>query len=581
MDKNVTVESIADETKIRPFEVVRILSVVSAKESIDNREFIRLTGLPRTRLRRLLRSIRGFLQPTSRVISCSPQGRQRISQILQDAHNSKFTKVFSHEDEVRIHNVMEKLSSIRPSADRTLDQFSATVKTLIRRAEILSNLGHIQDQKVLFLGDNDLTSIAVACLEVCTGITVIDIDCGVLEIIERAAALEGLTVETIWHDTRKELEPRLLRLFDVCFTDPPYTESGVRLFTSRAIQTLKEGSDCLVYLNYGYSADGAERALRIQHVITESGLVIEAKFPSFNTYYGAESIGSRSSLYLCSTTDSTRPLVKGTFSRLGYTSRSRAPRMDAMPEHLRGVVLGVARTESGESVACVGPNMDTVSRLISATDRLPLVAPLSQNWSPKENQSDDDSKVSYAQTWDTLEEYLQPFNRLVAAGPLAVIRRLLGLLSTGGFQSMVLVIRRDIADRIMSSHGDIHFGYLGLLTRCFFDAEICRPEELSSLLAQTPDTVVLTIRPVNKMRLLSEPRLFVMREVAEQRDKLLKNAMIEALIRYAKAKGGSMTKNRARQTIADNVTNSAILNQYLENLNDQDTSKLYSDLGGL
>ncbi len=49
---------------------------------------------------------------------------------------------------------------------------------------------------------------------------------------------------------------------------------------------------------YGYTDRETERGLKIQKIITLLGLIIQEKIRDFNHYYGAESIGSKSDLYV-------------------------------------------------------------------------------------------------------------------------------------------------------------------------------------------------------------------------------------------------------------------------------------------
>jgi len=49
---------------------------------------------------------------------------------------------------------------------------------------------------------------------------------------------------------------------------------------------------------YGYTDRETERGLHIQQIITSLGLLIQEKVRGFNRYYGAESIGSQSDLFL-------------------------------------------------------------------------------------------------------------------------------------------------------------------------------------------------------------------------------------------------------------------------------------------
>jgi predicted methyltransferase len=98
--------------------------------------------------------------------------------------------------------------------------------------------------------------------------------------------------------------------FNLIFTDPPYTPSALQLWLTRCIEaSLGSGSNKkrkkpevlsskYYFLCYGYTNRETERGLKIQEIITKMGLVIQEKIRDFNNYYGAESLGSKSDLYL-------------------------------------------------------------------------------------------------------------------------------------------------------------------------------------------------------------------------------------------------------------------------------------------
>jgi predicted methyltransferase len=59
----------------------------------------------------------------------------------------------------KLKEFLEKYKNFRPKPKREYDQFFATEETLIRRVLILENFID-QNKEILFLGDDDLTSLA-------------------------------------------------------------------------------------------------------------------------------------------------------------------------------------------------------------------------------------------------------------------------------------------------------------------------------------------------------------------------------------------------------------------------------------
>jgi predicted methyltransferase len=87
------------------------------------------------------------------------------------------------EEQEKVFNVFNKYKNERPKPDRNLDQFYATEETVLKRAVLLGNLPNISQKKLLFLGDDDLTSIIFALLFKAEEIMVVDIDNRILEFI--------------------------------------------------------------------------------------------------------------------------------------------------------------------------------------------------------------------------------------------------------------------------------------------------------------------------------------------------------------------------------------------------------------
>jgi predicted methyltransferase len=209
----------------------------------------------------------------------------------------------------KLKNFLEKYKNFRPKPKREYDQFFATEETLIRRVLILENFID-QNKEILFLGDDDLNSLALALFHQDLKLFVVDIDEDILNFINFVSEKEKFNIETYYHDLRNPLSKDKFKKFNLIFTDPPYTPSALELWLTRCIEaSLGSGTNKkrkkpevlslkYYFICYGYTNKETERGLKIQEIITKMGLVIQEKIRDFNNYYGAESIGSKSDLYL-------------------------------------------------------------------------------------------------------------------------------------------------------------------------------------------------------------------------------------------------------------------------------------------
>lgn len=209
----------------------------------------------------------------------------------------------------RTLEIIKKYASERPKADRNLDQFWATEETVIKRAELLGKIDGISNKKIIFLGDDDLTSIYFILSYQAKEVMVIDIDKRLIDYIQKISVENVLGIKTAHLDLRQPL-PKNINDFDIVFFDPAYTPQAVNVWLRSSIEaTLGKGSnkkrkspDFLIpkryYMCYGYTDRSSERGLKIQEIITKYGLIIQEKIRKFNRYLRAKSINSTSDLYI-------------------------------------------------------------------------------------------------------------------------------------------------------------------------------------------------------------------------------------------------------------------------------------------
>lgn len=208
-------------------------------------------------------------------------------------------------------------SQQRPTPKTDIDQAFGKPITAIRRALIMLEKGDLEGRKILLLGDDDFTSLAIAQLKTTAKITVFDIDRRLLEIINRISKENNYSINCIEVDLRDDVPKNFVNQFDTVLTDPPYTLAGLELFLSRAIVSLKEDIGKKIYLAYSHRPSSQQ--LLIQKICTDAGLAIMQIIPGFNLYEGAEMHANTTYLAILSTTDQTKPLIKDKFQENIYT----------------------------------------------------------------------------------------------------------------------------------------------------------------------------------------------------------------------------------------------------------------------
>ncbi len=313
---------VSKETGVPVKKVLDVFFLLSTGKPVDNNELLQRVGVSKNALNQVKKSLSSFLKSTSKDAQLNPEGLNNAKQLFPGGfvREEGLWTIFEGGQFRETVGLLQSIKEKRPSSKREYDQFTATRETTARRATLLSFFGDVKGKKLLFLGDDDFTSIATASLKEAERIVAVDIDERILREIHDLSGSHGFGIETVEYDARKKLPKELKGKFDIVFTDPPYTPEGFNLFVSRAIETLDRNNKAArVYACYGNSDRAKERFLPIYEVFTNSGLMMRWVFDKFNRYQGAESIGSSSSLFIAEITPKTKPVVKGNYERPIYT----------------------------------------------------------------------------------------------------------------------------------------------------------------------------------------------------------------------------------------------------------------------
>jgi predicted methyltransferase len=225
------------------------------------------------------------------------------------------------------------LADAAPPVRVEIDQTHCTVETKVRRVLALYEAGALDDKRILLLGDDDLTSLAVklAVQQLGSGSTiralaVVDVDPALIDFLARSLADAPFDVQVVRHDLREPLPGALVGWADTVFTDPPYTSAGGSLFLSRAAEAASRSGRADVFLSFG--ARKPEVLLELQRAIAEMGFNVRSLIRNFNDYVGAGAIGGSSHLYHLTTTAALLPLIEGSHAGPIYTGENRDPGRD-------------------------------------------------------------------------------------------------------------------------------------------------------------------------------------------------------------------------------------------------------------
>lgn len=434
---------------------------------------------------------------------------------------------------------MQEIVTGAPKADANLDHVSATAETGVKRAYFLHKNYDVAALRILFLGDHDLTSLALAHLYPATSLTVVDIDERLLNYIREVATERGWPVQTLFTDLRIQTPRSVRERFDLVFTDPPYTPAGVELFLEQGLVSLKQTNFSRILLSYGFGEQHPMLGLKVQSEIHKLRLAIEAILPYFNHYHGAQAVGSSSSLYICRPTTKTWPAIAKaatiTDHRI-YThgesseeaARAATPRellemADAYIAQREQKAFTLVNNERGEAPGN--------ANVISLRKYIESILPTQH-------------KVAAANTWNT---GLVAINLYPSYGSY-----LLRILTAAQAEQLIIAVPHDILETsgLNNEHDPLHQAIESKF------ALVLKRFGSYSMLVATKQSSSVPVEPVN----------YVIRYLFDRQQAVLNNAWREALISLFQQQSCTVTKNQAREAIGATMIGKLYADSYLSEL---------------
>ncbi|MBQ8443911.1 MAG: hypothetical protein IJX25_00970 [Clostridia bacterium] len=167
-------------------------------------------------------------------------------------------------------------------------------------------------------------------------------------------------------------------------------------------------------------------------------------------------------------------------------------------------------------------------------------------------------------------------NKIVASLPYQITEPFLEKIKLlKQFERFTLLVGKNFG-QMADENEDIKISKLYLLFRCYFHGEYILDVGKENFVPP-PNTIssIINIWHKGKEELLQEPELYIMREIFEQRDKKVTNALREAFIRFYSHKGDLLTKRGAKQLLQDNF-DQGLTDNYLEQMNNQQIETLFN-----
>lgn len=177
---------------------------------------------------------------------------------------------------------MKEIHSRKPIPTFLFDQRPVTLKTTVMRAEYLDGNSDLRNKKIAVIGDDDLTSIAIALTHKAKEVIIFDIDERLIKFINSIAKEKNLNLNAYCLDLTKEIPEEFKKEFDVFLTDPTPIPEAFSLFVSIGIYLLKPGKGNSGYVSFFPSHQS--KSLEFQEILTQKKVIITDMIPRITEY---------------------------------------------------------------------------------------------------------------------------------------------------------------------------------------------------------------------------------------------------------------------------------------------------------
>jgi predicted methyltransferase len=181
------------------------------------------------------------------------------------------------------------ICSLRIPPNKQISQCHVTPETLQKRINFIGAHEEVSNTKILCIGDDDFTSIALGLSFKVKEIVVLDMDERILSQINRLANDWNIPITTICYDIRNiysNLYPETLKSsFDIAITDPPPTQDGISLFLALGFYCLNEKGRFYAAIPYDISYSWTPGLLyNVENLFLTNGFMFSHIEPNFHDY---------------------------------------------------------------------------------------------------------------------------------------------------------------------------------------------------------------------------------------------------------------------------------------------------------
>lgn len=177
----------------------------------------------------------------------------------------------------------EQIIKDRPKAIPEFDQGVVSLETVVSRIAFMYYKGDLENKNVVLIGDDDLTSIALAITKLPNRILVLEADKRIVDYInQKSNDLKLSNLEALCYNVEWKVDKNLRNSFDLFLTDPVETVQGITLFISRGASMLKENG--VTYFGLTHLEASYKKWYKIHKNLYEMNFVITDILDKFQLY---------------------------------------------------------------------------------------------------------------------------------------------------------------------------------------------------------------------------------------------------------------------------------------------------------
>lgn len=228
-----------------------------------------------------------------------------------------------------------------------------------------------------------------------------------------------------------------------------------------------------------------------------------------------------------------------------------------------------------DEIVEIGPGKGTITELLAKKGKHVTCIELDLNLEHFINVLKDKYKNIDVLYGNALNLYIPSCDKIISALPYSITEPFIEKLLRCEFKESILIVGKRFADNVCNKS----LTKLSLLTNSFFNVEKIRDIEPNCFdPAPRVMSSIIKLKPINREELKYSFKRFIFREMFYNRERKLKNNIMESLIEFSKLHDKRLTKRESKEIIKSYNIPEVTLNKQMENLSNEEYELIFKNL---